>query len=73
MKRSEMLLVIENILFMGTSKLNTLSYESYSQLSEDLLSSLEDYGIKPPIIKEQSFTMLPSGEMVFAVHEWEKE
>ena len=41
--------------------------------ADSLLSMLEGMGMKPPIIKEQSFKILPSGEQTYAVHEWEQE
>ena len=38
-----------------------------------ILKDLEALGMVPPIIEEKSWQMLPSGEMVYAVHEWEEE
>lgn len=63
MKRSEM---IANVVKDSDGKYdkNTVN---------EVLFLLESYGMAPPIIKEQSWQMLPSGEMVYAVHEWERE
>lgn len=39
----------------------------------DILKTIESLGMVPPMIKEKSFTMLESGELTYAVHEWEPE
>lgn len=44
-----------------------------SELAEWLLESIEEKGMMPPEVTEKSFRILPSGEMTYAVHEWEPE
>lgn len=48
MKRSEMLLLINNFLRMSTNEINDLSYDSYEQITEDLLYLIESDGMLPP-------------------------
>jgi hypothetical protein len=68
MKRSEMITLISKVI------LNKTSYFHLTPEEADLiLTEIEKLGMMPPIIKSKSFKMLPSGELTYAVHEWEPE
>ena len=47
--------------------------EGFVPLNERILSALEKAGMLPPQDDNKSFRMLPSGEMVYNVNEWESE
>lgn len=61
MKRSEMLLNIQ------------LERSCEIEEAESILNMVEKFGMVPPIIESESWKILESGEMTYAVHEWEKE
>lgn len=67
MKRSEML----KILYEETDSWNN-SVTSVN-LIDFLLDTIELAGMLQPTIKSESFKMLPSGEMIYNVNEWESE
>lgn len=53
-----------------------LSYGRVSaipEVAETILAFIEEQGMVPPIIQEQSWKMLENGELTYAVHEWENE
>jgi hypothetical protein len=66
MKRSEMLKTITSHF------LNGIDFDAATR-AENLLSTLEILGMQPPIIEEESWKLLDSGELTYAVHEWELE
>lgn len=41
--------------------------------ADKILRDLEEAGMLPPMLKNESFKMLPSGEMIYNVNEWEPE
>jgi len=69
MKRSNMLKQIERILFDN----NLIGSEEHEIVAKQILDVLESEGMVPPIVKEESWKILPSGEMIYAVHAWEDE
>jgi len=66
-KRSEALQLIKDSLQEIDMNANTPLF------AEEILKKLEKAGMEPPINDEKSFTLLPSGELTYAVHEWEAE
>ncbi len=48
-------------------------YPQDDYLIYSLLDEVEKSGMVPPMLDDKSFTMLESGELTFAVHEWEEE
>ena len=76
MKRSDALKIIDDTYSEFCSdwmKANLNDLEGFVPLNERILSTLEKAGMLPPLIEEQSFKMLPSGEMIYNVNEWEPE
>ena len=69
MKRSEMVAILERTINAGLYQDHQFDTHDVSKL----LEVLEKAGMMPPIIEEESFKMLPSGELTYAVHEWEAE
>jgi hypothetical protein len=68
-KRSKALDKIVRILYDNTS-LTKFDVRAAAELA---LDTMEELGMSPPIIKEKSFKMLPSGEMIYEHREWESE
>ena len=66
MKRSQAIKRIQEVLEEAYGEEN-------SPYADCILTVLENDGMLPPEIKEQSFKILPSGEMVYNVNEWEPE
>ena len=46
---------------------------SLKEQAEHILEYMETLGMLPPTDQENSFQMLPNGEMIYQVNEWEKE
>jgi len=57
--------------FMKIDKENF--HEKIEYLTQSYLYFFEKAGMVPPILEDKSFIMLDSGEMTYAVHEWEPE
>lgn len=70
MKRSELVNKISNFL---RGYQDDGFVDERNDAADALLATIESSGMVPPMIKEKSFTMLPSGELTYAVHEWEPE
>lgn len=74
MKRSEMVKLVLNdikdILNNSPKVINDIENKNTIELILDLL---ESKGMLPPTDEEKSFKMLPSGEMIYQVNEWEPE
>jgi len=76
MKRSEILLHIqeelrESLKHRFLEQGNVDNWTKY--YSNELLDMLEGFGMLPPTIKEESFRILESGEMIYNVNRWESE
>lgn len=67
MKRNAMIEVIKKVWADSTS------WPSDQIVADKILEAIEKAGMVPPIIPEKSYTMLPNGELTYAVHEWEPE
>lgn len=75
MKRRDALMLIANQLDFLAGKFEGVRTEfTKDELNraDVILTTLEQAGMVPPMIKEKSFIMLESGEMIYACHEWEK-
>ncbi len=79
MKRSEMLekMVFSMEIHAGNDpawldQMPSVKAGAYDYANK-ILRDLEENGMLPPELKEESFKMLPSGEMIYNVNEWEPE
>lgn len=78
MKRSEMIDCLCTDLLTMDGFLN-YSYgghelpSSYEEIAGTVIDFLISKGMKPPMLEEESFKILPNGEMTYGVHEWEPE
>lgn len=80
MKRSEAILSLSNKLQKSQNLLDGYKNGSIDLkcLCDNLATRAIDYcegeiEMLPPTITEKSYRMLPSGEMIYAVNEWEPE
>ena len=72
MKRSEMLIKIARYYGIRHCMVES-NYITPLEFCQEMLELIEDLGMVPPIQEENSFQMLDTGEMTYAVHEWEEE
>lgn len=69
MKRSEIIKVIYD-----TMRDNHFGqYGEFYKMAENVLDSIEEAGMVPPMIEEKSFYLADNGEEIYATHEWEEE
>lgn len=73
MKRSKMLSKIASVIINYNEAHCIINRDKAMEMAEVILGIQEENGMLPPEIKEQSFKILPSGEMVYNVNEWEPE
>lgn len=75
MKRSDALKLIANQLDFLAGKFEgarTEFTEDELSKADVILTTLEQAGMTPPMTKGKSFTILDSGEIVYAYHAWEE-
>jgi hypothetical protein len=41
--------------------------------AESILRIIEEAGMLPPMINDESFVLTPSGELIYASNEWEED
>lgn len=68
MKRSEMLEQLTKRIELARA-----NHVYSDDLAEYVLLTAESFGMEPPILEDESFKMLPGGELTYAVHRWEQE
>lgn len=78
MKRSKMAVVIINEIMIdlrtrGLCFPKVNEAEIAFDLGENILTAIENAGMMPPIIENESFKIQADGQMTYAVHEWEPE
>lgn len=76
MKRSEMLDhikedLLEKLKHRWLERKETDKWAEFT--ANQLLDMIEGFGMLPPELKEESFKMLPSGEIIYNVNKWESE
>jgi hypothetical protein len=72
MKRSEVLVKLQR--YYGFK--HVMVEENYitpNEFMDKVLELVEELGMVPPILEDQSWKMAGNGEMTYAVQEWETE
>ena len=75
MKRSEMVLLMYSWMLEPPVEIKQISdggQQMYMMMNH-ILSKIEQAGMLPPMLKDESFKLADNGEMIYGVYKWEPE